>query len=130
MKYLILFLALSCTAAAQYHSQAALEATLSGDADSVKICDLLAGVVITQVIAYSDTTLANLQTADVRLSGRSVSLLAITWDPEDHAWGEAIVARPDKPTGLVSDHVMLHWVSTGTPVTGRIKIIVTFELAY
>lgn len=130
MKYFMFFFMLTLAAQAQYHSQAALEATLSGDADSVKICDLPAGVVVTQVVAYMDTTVANLQSASVLLSGGTDELLAWTHNEITHAWGEAVVARPDKSTGIVTDHVMLHWVSTGTAVTGRIKIIVTYELAY
>jgi len=124
MKYLLFFLLLTVSCLSQYKTETVTLITFSGDNDSIKVCDVKAGTVVSAIVVYADTLIGNLATLTANVSQSNTALLSYTYDAELDEAGQARAARLDASAGMSNDYIMLHWVSTGTPVTGRVKVYV------
>jgi hypothetical protein len=124
MKYLLLFFLLTASCLSQFKTETVTLVTFAGEIDSIKVCDVKAGTVVAAVVVYADTLIENLATLAAIMSQSGDTLLGYAYDVELDATGQARSSRLDSSVGMFDDYIMLHWTTTGPPVTGRVKVYV------
>ena len=131
--FILLILPMLCTGQTVLsHSRSEAQLiTYAGETDSIETSITVpARCVISRVILIYDTTVSNAASFTIKMQEGQDELLTFEPDEFDIS-GEAHMNRPDVSTGAVEELIVLHWTQTGgDAVTGRVRIIVYYELTY